>query len=249
MGNRLGVLNLLSGAFNFKIKAPTLSADRALVLPANASAAGNVLQATDGNGNTQWAALTSSFPTYDQQSVPSSPSAGQTWIERDGSNLVLECWFYTGSVWRSLSAYTQPIHQSSATNVTSTSTGNFWYPASSIVADCFILKAALGFLLPNAASPGGSNNSTTDYWTFNIQVINGSTTTALGSHSLQGLTWSAGDSGHKILDINTAIVTPTTDSSSTGFRGLRTAWTKTGSNANMVYNSLGVSVSYRLQRK
>jgi hypothetical protein len=39
--------------------------------------------------------------TYDQQSVPSSPSTGNTWRERDSSNNVVEEWYWNGTYWLS----------------------------------------------------------------------------------------------------------------------------------------------------
>jgi hypothetical protein len=37
--------------------------------------------------------------TYDQVSVPSSPSAGETWRERNSSRDIIQDWYYNGSRW------------------------------------------------------------------------------------------------------------------------------------------------------
>ncbi|MEH1789665.1 MAG: hypothetical protein V7L23_29945 [Nostoc sp.] len=56
------------------------------------------------------AALRSSAYDYDQQSVPSSPTTGQTWRERDGSNSVVSEWFWNGTLWLTNRIYPQSIH-------------------------------------------------------------------------------------------------------------------------------------------
>ncbi|MEH1902514.1 MAG: hypothetical protein V7L04_14115 [Nostoc sp.] len=42
---------------------------------------------------------------YDQQSMPTNPSIGQVWRERDSSNNVIETWFWNGTVWLSLQIF------------------------------------------------------------------------------------------------------------------------------------------------
>ena len=46
---------------------------------------------------------------YDQQAIPASPSIGQTWRERDGSNLIVNEWFWSGTLWLSR-MFSQTIH-------------------------------------------------------------------------------------------------------------------------------------------
>lgn len=57
---------------------------------------GNVITGGSGNGF-----------TYDQQAVPSSPTRGQTWRERDSNSDIVEEWFWNGTYWLTKPAISQ----------------------------------------------------------------------------------------------------------------------------------------------
>lgn len=44
--------------------------------------------------------------TFNGASVPSNPSVGDTWQERDGNNSIIDNWLWDGSNWLSLQLYT-----------------------------------------------------------------------------------------------------------------------------------------------
>lgn len=46
---------------------------------------------------------------YDQVIVPTNPAIGQTWRERDSSNLIVCEWFWNGSLWLSTRLHQQNI--------------------------------------------------------------------------------------------------------------------------------------------
>ncbi len=62
--------------------------------------------------------------TYDQVTLPSAPTMGQTWRQRDGSNLVINDWFWNGTYWietvrkkfNIASSNTTPVNLSTYTN-------------------------------------------------------------------------------------------------------------------------------------
>lgn len=47
--------------------------------------------------------------TYDQVAAPSAPAIGETWRQRDGSNLIVQDWFWNGAVWASTVLYSNAI--------------------------------------------------------------------------------------------------------------------------------------------
>jgi hypothetical protein len=44
-------------------------------------------------------------PTYNQATAPSSPRVGETWIERDASNNIVNTWEWNGVIWLSQQIY------------------------------------------------------------------------------------------------------------------------------------------------
>ncbi len=49
------------------------------------------------NGNT----VRNKITYYDQQTMPTNPNSGDTWVERDSSNNINENWFWNGTYWLS----------------------------------------------------------------------------------------------------------------------------------------------------
>ena len=71
---------------------------------------------------------------FDQQSEPSSPEIGQTWRERDGTNLIIGEWFWTGSLWLSLGTTKFINTRDASSNITGSGGGQtVFFPFNSFI--------------------------------------------------------------------------------------------------------------------
>lgn len=131
---------------------------------------------------------------YDSSSVPSSPSTGQTWRERDSNNSVVEQWFWNGTIWLSLNTIPRDTLLISGQSITLTNilvglvTANTDDIPFSINPNysIYLTKMYAAFRIPSG------NLSATNYW--QLVLKNGSTI-------LQTLDVKSGDDGVTTGDV------------------------------------------------
>lgn len=173
--------------------------------------------------------------TYDQQSLPSSPTRGQTWRERDVNNDVAATWFWNGTYWLSLDtrSFASPnfgISTSANTSIPFNFANSF---------NIFVERFAIIGRMEGAMSPGGATDSNTSYWTSAIStLVDGSQPFTYSTLvSLQGLTYVTNQNiyRHSALINSFLTVSPSDNFPDAGgrVRGMGFSFTKVGTPPNI----------------
>lgn len=105
--------------------------------------------------------------TYDQQSEPISPTAGQTWRERSAGGLIIEEWEWSGSVWRSRSFYwSQQPGSNRTTSGWIIQASTTWFGGLQLAEGGRLLIERLG--LQASIGDGSISESNTFTWSINF---------------------------------------------------------------------------------
>jgi hypothetical protein len=200
-------------------------------------------------GNRQKLITIPQFPDHDQQSAPLNPAIGHTWIERNGDATVRAVWEWNGVLWLTIDSYPLELHSNSGTT-NGNGNGSAKVPGFPFDCDLFVENLMLSFLPSNSLSPGGTNDSNLQYYTFAVQKMIRNTGTTIGTTiSQQGGTYTSGWNAYKFQQINTLVsfAGANQDGTNTIARGLRAAWTRSA--GTIQFSNFCMAIAYRLARR
>ncbi len=188
---------------------------------------------------------------YDQQLIPTSPNVGDTWIERDLSNNIIQNWYWNGTYWLSTNRYT------SGTIYTGTNSSSFY--GNTITSSQRNLLTNLGLysfpnifletqiIFVNNILPNTGVDTTRNYFYstingYNVSGNNLSTIDAFPSVSTQGFVHG---SGYSLINlVNTPIMNQSQSNSLSSY----ISWQIVNPDNVAISFSMTVAFIYRILR-
>jgi hypothetical protein len=157
---------------------------------------------------------------YDQESAPSSPSAGNLWIERRSNGLVRAVWQWTGSLWLSMMREVYSgFHSNISTSATGSATNARLANATGSTPTVALVVERVNFSGRVGSGVDGSN-----YWTIGVSSLTRSAGAINSYTEISGTSVVTTANG----DFNASVEPNVSVSNSSGLASLATYATLTG---------------------